>query len=120
MTEAQILSHVLERLDGLADGISEVKGELIAHTHQLEQLNNKVAIQNGGVKAALSDLAAHKDEHAAADNVAKGRRLQRADDMAKLDAVQSFFEEWKTVIMAAGMGLLLLMAGGGLVWGLVL
>lgn len=102
------VDQMSERLDTKIDKVTLD----IAGTHaMIADLNGKVAIQNGGVKKALEKLETHESwqhEHDKRTNhdlaVVEGRKAQRKDDYAKINAVQTFVSDWWPMILGGLIG----------------
>lgn len=118
VTMFQSLERHLERVGDRLDEADEWMRRADGH---MQDLTAKVAIQNGGVKRALTeltDMQAWKHSHDA-DTLQlaarlEGRRAQRADDLAKVDGLRDFAKEWLPLIVGA---ILSITGLGAFAWG---
>ena len=99
-----VLPNILTRLDQLANAIGEVKGELIKVGMVGEQTLTQATKTNGRMTDAEARLAAMEARHAKEDNIAAGRKAQRADDIAIIDGVRAFASEFWPMIVGAALG----------------
>ena len=99
-----VLPTILTRLDQLADGIGELKAELVAVGVTGQQTLAQATKTNGRMTDAESRLVELEKRHAKEDNIIVGRKAQRADDIAIIDAVRAFALEFWPLIVGAALG----------------
>ena len=99
-----VLPNILTRLDQLADGIGELKAELVAVGTVGQQTLIQATRTNGRMTQAEERLTVMEARHAAEDNVAKGRKDQRADDLKIIDGIRAFASEFWPLIVGAALG----------------
>ena len=99
-----VLPNILSRLDQLADAIGEVKAELVAVGAVGQQTLVQATRTNGRMSDAEARMDAMEKRHDKEDNIAVGRRSQRADDLAIIDGVRAFASEFWPMIVGAALG----------------
>lgn len=105
-TQASALPHILDRLDALSDGLSEVKQEIVAVGSTAERTLVQATKTNGRVTVTEERLDAIDLATKLSDAEAEGRRAQRKDDVAKIDAVKTFGTDYLPWIGMVGFGAL--------------
>ena len=99
-----VLPNILTRLDQLADGIGELKAELVAVGTVGQATLAQATKTNGRMTTAEARLDDMERRHAKEDNLALGRKAQRADDLAIIDGVRAFASEFWPMIVGAALG----------------
>lgn len=93
------------RMAGLQHSIAEVKQIAEETRVQATRTNGRVTTLEEWRSLRIKQLDAEEEFQ-------RGRKAQRADDMAKLDMARSFIDDWWPVLLALGLG-------AGAVWALV-
>lgn len=98
-----------DRMNGIEVTLGEVKTIGIETRAETRRTNGRVTALEEWRALRIKQLDAEEDFQ-------RGRKAQRADDMAKLDALQTFFSDWWQTIV--GFGVLIAVVAGG-IWALV-
>jgi acyl-CoA hydrolase len=110
----RLLENLINRVEAQGEQIAALSTALALNTSATANVAEKVDKQNGNVARLTAWQAEINDERKEAADIAKGRRDQRSDDLAKVDAARSFLADYVPIVVAAVLG-----AGGAwlLIWG---
>lgn len=106
---------ILERLElqsaRILDRLGAVEVRVETTNIETNGLKEQVRIANGRTSLIETETAMIKARHVTIDNIEKGRREQRADDLSKLDTIKEY---WPLIggVITGCLGLALLIWSG--------
>lgn len=112
------LAELSRRVDGVYDGMGEIKREIVAASFTGQQTLAQATKTNGRLTKLEARMDEHDDWHVVQDATAKGRRAQREDDFAALNQVRDVIGDYIPLAFAValGVGSTLLFVFGWDVW----